>query len=96
MSVRLVVTFKATRGNGAVLAEAYRMRCAEVIGEPGCEQYEIFQSLLDADRLALLERWDSAASLDAHSQLDKSRPRVRPDLRAAKSEKERYPDQPAK
>jgi quinol monooxygenase YgiN len=96
MSVRFVVTFTATRGNGATLAEAYRMRCVEVVGEPGCQQYEIFQSLLDPDRLALLERWESPASLNAHSQLDKTRPRVRPDLRARESEREYYPDQPSK
>jgi len=43
MSIRLVVTITAAPGKGAELAQAYKARCAEVMKEPGCEQFEIFQ-----------------------------------------------------
>ena len=42
MSVRLVVTITAAQGKGSELAAAYRGRCAEVMKEPGCEQFEVF------------------------------------------------------
>jgi len=82
MAIRLVVTITAAPGKGAELAQAYRSRCEEAMKEPGCEQFEIFQSAIDPDKLALLERWRDQAALDAHAQLNKSRPPLRPDLRA--------------
>ena len=66
MSVRLVVTITAVSGKGSELAEAYRARCAEVMKEPGCEQFEVFQSVVNPDRLALLERCADQASLCHH------------------------------
>src|SRR5215470_16480659 len=57
MAIRLVVTITAVPGKGTQLAEAYRTRCAQVMKEPGCEQFEIFQSAVNPDRLTLLERW---------------------------------------
>jgi quinol monooxygenase YgiN len=90
MSVRLVVTITAKRGKGAELAEAYKARCAECMKEPGCEQFEVFQSALDPDRLALLERWRDQAALDAHAALNRTRPPLRPDLRAGDGEREDY------
>jgi len=56
MAVRLVVTITAVGGKGSELAQAYRARCADAMKEPGCEQFEIFQSAMNPDRLALLER----------------------------------------
>ena len=57
MSVRLVVTITAAPGKGTELAQAYKGRCAEVMKEPGCEQFEVFQSVSDPDKLVLLELW---------------------------------------
>ena len=37
----------------------------EAMTEPGCEQFEVFQSVANPDRLALLERWTDPAALDA-------------------------------
>jgi quinol monooxygenase YgiN len=90
MSVRLVVTITAKPGKGGELAEAYRARCLECMKEPGCEQFEVFQSALDPDRLALLERWRDQAALDAHAQLNRTRPPLRPELRASDGEREDY------
>jgi quinol monooxygenase YgiN len=90
MSVRLVVTITAAPGKGAELAEAYKVRCAEVMQEPGCEQFEIFRSAVEPDRLALLERWRDQAALDAHAKLNATRPALRPELRAGAGEREDY------
>ena len=90
MAVRLVVTITAQPGKGAELAQAYQARCRAVMEEPGCEQFEVFQSVLDPDRLALLEHWTDQAALDAHARLNSTRPPLRPDLRAGAGEREDY------
>lgn len=90
MSVRLVITIAAAPGRGAELAQAYRERCAEAMREPGCEQYEIFQGVEDPDRLVLLERWVDQAALDAHAQLNLTKPGLPAELRAGRGEREDY------
>jgi len=81
MSVRLVVTITAAPGKGAELAQAYKQRC---------EQFEIFQSLVNPDKLALLERWSDQAALDTHAKLNATRPALRPELRVGGGEREDY------
>ena len=56
MAVRLIVTITAAPGKGSELAQAYRGRCAEISQEPGCEQFEALQSVVNPDKLVLLER----------------------------------------
>ena len=73
MSVRLVVTITAAPGKGAEFAQAFRGRCEEVMQEPGCEQFEVFQSAVNPDKLVLLELWRDQAALDAHSKLNATR-----------------------
>lgn len=90
MSVRLVVSITAAPGKGGELAQAYKARCAEVVKEPGCEQFEVFQSVVDPDRLALLERWSDQAALDTHAKLNSTRPPLRPELRVGQGEREDY------
>ena len=89
MSVRLVVSITAKPGKGSELAQAFKARCEECIKEPGCEQFEVFQSVLNPDRLALLERWSDQKALDVHAKLNETRPPLRPELRAS-SEREDY------
>jgi len=74
MSVRLVITMQAKEGKGAELAKLQAGRCLEVQKEPGCEQFEIFQSAVDPDRLVLLERWADQKALDVHAELNRTRP----------------------
>jgi quinol monooxygenase YgiN len=74
MSVRLVITLGARPGKGAELLKAMEQRCVEVRQEPGCEQFEVFQSGHDPDRLCLLELWADQAALDVHAALNASRP----------------------
>ena len=49
-------------------------RCRTVQQEPGCLQYEVFQSALDPDTLVLLDLWADQAALGAHAQVNASRP----------------------
>jgi quinol monooxygenase YgiN len=90
MSVRLVVTITAAPGKGAELAQVMKARCEECMKEPGCEQFEIFQSALNPDKLALLERWSDQAALDTHAKLNSTRPALRPELRVGSGEREDY------
>jgi len=90
MPVRLVVTITASPGKGAELAAAFRGRCAEVMKEPGCQQFEVFQSVLNPDKLALLELWSDQAALDVHAEVNKTRAPMPPGLRAGAGEREDY------
>jgi quinol monooxygenase YgiN len=73
MAVRLIVTFTALPGKGADFARAFAPVIEEVLEEPGCEQYELFVSQADPDKLVLLERWADEASLEAHSAANRAR-----------------------
>ena|SRR5689334_12876367 len=80
MSVRLVVTLNAAPGKGSELAAVMKERCLVVQKEPGCLEFEVFQSALDPDKLTLLELWQDQAALDVHAALNASTP---PDPRTA-------------
>ena len=90
MAVRLVVTFTAAPGKGAELAQAMKARCAVSQQDAGCRQFEVFQSVLDPDRLTLLELWDDQAALDAHAKLQAQRPPLPEGLRLGAGEREDY------
>lgn len=90
MSIRLVITFAATKGKGNELAAAMRERCDAVRGEPGCEQFEAFQSVADPDKIVLLEHWKDQAALDAHMKVNATRPPMREGLRQGNGEREDY------
>jgi quinol monooxygenase YgiN len=90
MGVRLVITIMAAPGKGAELARAFKSRCAEVVQEPGCEQFEVFQSAVDTDKLVLLELWTDQAALDAHGEMNKTRSPLPREWFAGTSEREDY------
>ena len=90
MAVRLVVTITAAAGKGSELAQVMKGRCEECMKEPGCEQFEVFQSALNPDKLVLLERWTDQAGLDVHAKLNGTRPALRPELRVGSGEREDY------
>ncbi len=90
MSVRLVVTISAAPGKGGELAQAYKGRCAEAMKEPGCEQFEVFQSVVNPDKLALLERWTDQAALEVHAKVNTTRPSLPSGLRVGGGEREDY------
>ena len=90
MKVRLIVSINAVPGKAAELARAFRERCADVAKEPGCEQFEVFQSVVNPDKLTLLERWSDQAALDAHSKVNATRPPLPAELRVGTTEREDY------
>ena len=90
MAIRLVLTMTAAPGKGSELAQAYRGRCAEIMKEPGCEQFEVFQSVVNPDKLVLLEHWTDQASLDAHSKLNSTRAPLAEELRVGRPAREDY------
>ena len=90
MAIRLVITFTAAPGKGDELAQAFKSRCREVSKEPGCEQFEIFQSAVDAGKLVLLELWTDQAALDVHGEANKTRTPLPRDLFAGSSVREDY------
>lgn len=90
MSLRLVVSITAAPGKGSELAQAYKARCVEIAKEPGCEQFEVFQSVVNPDRLVLLERWADQAALAVHAKVNQTRPPLPPGLRVGSGEREDY------
>jgi len=89
MAVRLVVTFHAASGKGAELAQAMKARC-EVSRQDAGEQFEVFQSVADPEKLVLLELWKDQAALDAHAKLQAQRPPLPEGLRLGAGEREDY------
>jgi quinol monooxygenase YgiN len=90
MPVRLVVGIDAAPGKGAELATVFRGRCEDVMKEPGCLQFEVFQSALNPDKLALLELWADQAALDVHAKVNQTRPPLPAGLRAEGGSREDY------
>lgn len=90
MPVRLIVSFNAEPGKAAELAQAMKARCATSAQDAGCRQFEVFQSVIDPQRFALLELWDDQAALDAHAKLQAARPPVPAGLRQSGGEREDY------
>lgn len=74
MPVRLVISMQAKPGKGGELLKAMEQRCVEVRKEPGCQQFEVFQSGHSPDSLCLLELWADQAALDVHAAVNASRP----------------------
>ena len=90
MKMRLVVSIAALPGKGGELAAVFRDRCVDVMKEPGCEQFEVFQSVLNPDRLTLLELWSDAAALAVHAEVNKTRAPLPVGLRAPGGSREDY------
>lgn len=90
MAVRLVITLNAAPGKGAEFAEAFAERCRDVMTEPGCEQFEVFRSALNPDKLVLLEQWASDEALAEHAEMNKTRPPMPAGLRGEGFSREDY------
>jgi quinol monooxygenase YgiN len=90
MPVRLVVTFTAQPGRGSDFVRAWRERLPECNAEPGCEQYELFQSTTRPDTVVLLEEWSSPETLAAHAEVNKTRTPVGRDLLSGQPRVERF------
>lgn len=90
MAIRLIVSITAAPGKGSELARLYKARCADIRKEPGCEQFEVFQSVVNPDKLTLLERWVDQPALDTHAKVNATRPPLPAELRVGTTEREDY------
>ena len=90
MAVRLIVTITAAPGKGSELGKLYKARCQDIVKEPGCEQFEVFQSVVNPDHLVILERWTEQAALDVHAKANATRPPLPAELRVGTTEREDY------
>jgi len=69
LSIRLTVQFKIQEGKNAEFEEAAGAATAQVKAEDaGCEMYDLFKSVDDDTRYALIESWASGADIDAHGK----------------------------
>jgi quinol monooxygenase YgiN len=73
VAIRHLVTIQVAPGRTRDFAGAFKVLQGIAQQEEGCEQYELFQSLDDADKVVLLERWASQASLDKHMEAERTR-----------------------
>ena len=90
MAVRLIVPMQAAVGKRDELIELFRVRCSEVRLEPGCEEFELYQSTERPDQLLLVEKWTDEATLQAHAELNRQRGNNVGSLRKGTSQAERY------
>ena len=90
MSIRLIITMTAMPGKAEELVEIYRERCKNAKQEPGCEQFEVFRSIVNPDRLVICERWRDQEIFDAHMKFIEGRPPLPKGLRTGDSEREDY------
>jgi quinol monooxygenase YgiN len=86
----LVITVEAESGKGAELARAMRDYCRSAAAEEGCEQFELFVSADDPDKLVVLERWADQAALDAHAERNAAHPPSIPTGLRKSGEREDY------
>ncbi|HEY3796810.1 MAG TPA: antibiotic biosynthesis monooxygenase [Caulobacteraceae bacterium] len=90
MAVRLIISINAAPGKGAEFAAAFAGRCKEVMTEPGCLQFEVFQSALDPDKLTLLELWEDEEALAVHGKANANRAPLPSGLRGTGGGREDY------
>lgn len=75
MAIRHVITIQVAPGKADEFVSAFRALQATAQREEGCEQYELFRSLDDPERVVLLERWASKELLERHMEAERSRNR---------------------
>ena len=90
MTVRLIVGMKAAVGKREDLVATFASLCPSVREEPGCQQYELYQSTERPDQFVLLERWFDQDTLTVHSQRLRERGVDMTSLRVGPSEVERF------
>ena len=64
--VVVVVLFRAKPGCGADAEAAFAEAVPPTHAEEGCVAFAVHRVAGDADRFALIERWESREALDAH------------------------------
>ena len=90
MTVRLIIGMEAAVGKRKELAAAFASLCPSVQEEPGCQQYELYQSTERPDHFVLMERWSDQDALTVHGQRLREGRVDMTSLRAGPSVVERY------
>jgi len=90
MAVRLVVPMNAAPGKREDLIRKFQELGPEVRQEPGCEHYELYQSVEHEDQMFLLELWEDEAALAIHSEANRKRGLDLSELRLGGTSAERY------
>jgi len=80
MAIRLIVTINAAPGKGSELTPLYKAR-AQRYERAGCEQFEVFQSVVNPDKLTILERWIRPGSLGGTREIERHSSTLPPELR---------------
>jgi quinol monooxygenase YgiN len=75
MAIRHVITIQIARGRADDFVGAFNALQAIVQQEDGCEQYELFQSVDEPEKVVLLERWTSQELLDKHVEAERTEDR---------------------
>lgn len=73
MAIRHVVTITVAAGKAREFVDAFAAVRSLAQQDEGCEQYELFQSLDDPDRIVLMERWASEDLLARHMAAERTR-----------------------
>lgn len=73
MSIRLVVPMDAVPGKLDEVIRVFRDLAPIVRQEPGCEHYELYQSVEHPDQMFLLELWSDESSLAVHGKENRKR-----------------------
>ena len=90
MKVRLIVNMEAAPGKREELIATFADLSPKVREEPGCEQYELYQSTEQPDQFALMELWTDQDALTVHGQVLRERGVDLASLRVAPAQVERY------
>jgi quinol monooxygenase YgiN len=71
--VRLVINMSARPGEAQNYINAWNPQHDEVNAEPGCLQYELFQSTTNPENLTLLEWWATEEDFNRHVKVQQGR-----------------------
>ena len=67
MAIGLTVQFKIKQGSNEEFESGFAKASADVKAQDeGCEMYDLFRSVDDSTRYAMVERWSSQELLTAH------------------------------
>lgn len=72
--VRLVHTYNVHPGQAADYIGLWDSEYDVINGQPGCEQWELFQSTTTPESFALLEHWESRGAFHSYWNIQKVRP----------------------
>lgn len=73
MAIRHVVTIQVAPGKAAEFTDLFKTLQRIALPEQGDEEYELFRNMDDPEKVVLLERWASQASLAQHRQAEHPR-----------------------